>query len=84
MDAKKEYEEDENVVWFVNDVSRCWQSYSVAVGHDSVAARSTTTTTRLPSLPPSLIPRIEQRRASDKKTAARQRARQRKTGKEKK
>jgi len=54
MDAKKEEEDedDENVVWFVNDVSRCWQSYSaVAVGHDSVAARTTTTTTRLPSLP---------------------------------
>ena len=47
----------------VNDVSRCWQSLSaVAVGHDSVAARTTTTTTRLPSL----IPRIEQQRASER------------------
>ena len=68
-----------NVVWFVNDVSRCWQSYS-AVGHDSVAARTTTTTTRLPSLP-----HPENRTTTSVRQENRPTARQqRKTGKEKK
>merc|ERR1711974_430355 len=91
MDAKKEQEEeDENVVWFV-----CERRFKVlAIPFRSCCGARLGCRTHdddddneialPPSLPPSLIPRIEQQRASERQENS-PTARQRKTtGKEKK